>query len=186
MKKTLILAGFAALMLSSTTVFAQEAKSDVKPQLKNTKIEKKCDKKRTQRPSIDEKLKLTEEQKKQAHDLRMQGHEKIKPVMEKTKAKYDELKAIMGSDLSIDEKNQKINALEKELLALKQEARKIRTENMKEFEAILTPEQKTEFDRIKKEAAERHKQHVEKMKNMKKQGPKPSPYGCKKCPKADK
>lgn len=181
MKKTLILASVAALMLSSTAVFAQEEKADVKPQLKNTNIEKKFDKKRPQRPSLDEELKLTEEQKKQAHDLRMQGHEKIKPVMEKTKAKYDELKAIMGSDLSIDEKNQKINALEKELLALKQEARKIRTENMKDFEAILTAEQKAEFERVKKEAAERHKKHMEKMKQ---QGPKQN--GCKKCPKAGK
>lgn len=182
MKKTLILASVAALMLSSTAVFAEDAKLDVKSTTKNTNIEKKFNKKRPQRPNLDEVLKLTDEQKKKAHDLRMQGHEKIKPVMEKTKAKYDELKAVMGSDLSIDDKNKKINTLEKELLSLKQEARKIRTENMKAFEAILTPEQKAEFDKIKKDAADRHKKHME---QMKKQGPKPYPNKCKNCPKAD-
>lgn len=182
MKKTLILASVAALMLSSTAVFAEDIKTDVKSTIKNTNIEKKFDKKRQQRPNIDDKLKLSEEQKKKAHDLRMQGHEKIKPVMQKMKAKHDELKSVMDSDLTIDAKNKKINTLEKELLALKQEARKIRTENMKAFEAILTPEQKAEFDKIKKDAADRHKKHME---QLKKQGPKPYPNKCKNCPKAD-
>ena len=181
MKKTLILASVAALMLSSTAVFAEDAKTDVKSTIKSTNIEKKFDKKR-QRPNLDDKLKLSEEQKKKAHDLRMQGHEKIKPVMQKMKAKHDELKSVMDSDLTIDAKNKKINTLEKELLALKQEARKIRTENMKAFEAILTPEQKAEFDKIKKDAADRHKKHME---QMKKQSVKPNSNKCKNCPKVD-
>ena len=79
------------------------------------------------------------------------------PVMEKIKAKHLEIKKIADSDLSDTKKEQKINALERELLALKQQARKIRTENMKEFESILTVEQKAEFEKIKKEGRAKHK-----------------------------
>ena len=110
-------------------------------------------------PNLDERLKLTEEQKKQAHDIRMKGHEKMKPVFEKMMAKRAEIKKVAESDISQDKKDKKITQLKKDMKQLKQEARKIRYENTKEFEAILTPEQKAEFEKIKQEGRERAKQH---------------------------
>lgn len=67
-----------------------------------------------------ERLKLTDEQKKQAEDIRKAGREKIKPLM-------DEMKKV----------RQKMDAA--------------REENMKEFEKILTDEQKAELAKIKAE-----------------------------------
>ena len=159
MKKTLILASVAALMLSTTMAIADTTKTTdniVKKEC-NCKKDQRPNKQKMQRPNLDEKLNLTEEQKKQAHDIRMQGHEKIKPIVEKMKAKHAEIKKIAESNLSDTQKEKKINKLEKDLLELKQQARKIRTENMKEFETILTPEQKTEFEKLKKEGRAKHK-----------------------------
>lgn len=59
------------------------------------------------------KLKLTDEQKAQAHKIHQEGREQMKKMHE--------------------------------------EMQKLRKENMAEFEKILTPEQKAEFDKIKAE-----------------------------------
>ncbi len=67
-----------------------------------------------------ERLKLTDEQKKQAEEIRKAGREKVKPLM-------DEMKQI----------REKMDA--------------VRAENMKEFEKILSDEQKTELEKIKAE-----------------------------------
>lgn len=75
------------------------------------------------------------------------------------KAKKEQIREIKKSDLSQEQKAKKIEPLKKDLKKLKQEARKIRMENTKEFEAILTPEQKAEFEKIKQEGRERAKQH---------------------------
>ncbi len=94
--------------------------------------------------------------KQKAHEIRMNGHQKIRPVIEKIKAKKAEIKAVEMSKLPQAEKDKKIATLKEELKPLKQEARKIRTENTKEFEAILTPEQKVKFENFKKEHKNRH------------------------------
>ena len=179
MKKSLILASVAALMLSSTMCYANNTPT-LKANNNTTKIPQcNCQKKqlppqKAQRPSLDEKLKLTDEQKKQAHDIRMKGHEKMKPVMQKMKAKHKELNEVINSNLNETKKEQKINAIERELLDLKQQARKIRTENMKEFESILTAEQKTAFEKIKQEGREKHKMRKH---HCPKKGFGPAPFG---------
>ena len=179
MKKTLFIAGMAAAILMSTSMSfaATTASTDAKAK---TTCEKKLPPKHGEfkgprhhkgdkankpaRPNLDERLKLTEEQKKQAHDIRMDGHKKMKPVFDKMMAKKAEMKKVAESDLSQDKKDKKMASLKKDMKQLKQEARKIRMENTKQFEAILTPEQKAEFDKIKQEGRERAKQH-----HMKKQ-----------------
>ena len=55
------------------------------------------------------------------------------------------IKIAQDQKLSDEQKTKKINALEIDILKLKQEARKIRMENTKEFESILTADQKAEF-----------------------------------------
>lgn len=69
----------------------------------------------------------------------------------------------MAKDLNLTEEQQKqaekiradgqekINPLMKEMRKIRLEIDKIRKENMAEFEKILTPDQKTKFDQIKKD-----------------------------------
>ncbi len=171
MKKQLIIAGIAAaMMLSTSMTFANTATDNTTP--KKPTCNCKCNKQKPPkmaRPSLDEQLQLTEEQKAKAHEIRMKGHEQIKPVIEKMKAKHQEIKEVAKSTLSQDKKDKKIAELKKEMKALKQEARKIRTENTKEFEAILTPEQKAKFEKIKKDARAKHKAMMKKGKRPNKE-----------------
>ncbi len=159
MKKQLIIAGIAAaMMLSTSMTFADTATDNTTPKKPtcNCKYNKQKPPKMA-RPSLDEQLQLTEEQKAKAHEIRMKGHEQIKPVIEKMKAKRQEIKEVAQSSLSQDKKDKKIAELKKDIKVLKQEARKIRTENTKEFESILTPEQKAQFEKIKQDARAKHK-----------------------------
>ena len=114
----------------------------------------------------------------------MDGHKKIKPVMEKIKAKKMEAKAINeDANLSAEAKAQKLAPIKADIRKLKQEARKIRQENTKEFEAILTPEQKAEFEKIKQEGREKFKKQHQKGKYNKQ---KHNNKGCSNCKKLQK
>lgn len=162
MKKTLILAGITTFLLSSSMVMAATVESagcPVKAQCPQTKEFKRPPHKG---PNMDELLKLTEEQKVQAKAIRMKGHEKMKPVFEQIRAKKQEAQAVKLSRIAVAAQEEKLAQIEKEIKALKQEARKIRQENTKEFEAILTPEQKTEFAKIKEEGRKNFKKHHKK------------------------
>lgn len=172
MKKSLIIASMAAsILLTTSLAFADTAtevkcdkqKSEVTKQLPSKNCPKgfKCKKEyKIKRQTLDERLNLTEEQKKQAFEIRMEGHKKIKPIFEKIKNKKAEIKTIVeDTKLSESQKEKKINAIEIEIVKLKQEARKVRFENTKQFEAILTQEQKAEFKKIKEEGKKFHRMH---------------------------
>ena len=80
----------------------------------------------------------------------MKGHDKIKPVMEKMKTKNAEIRKIKeDTTLTEEQKAKKIEPLKADIKKLKLQAKTIRQDNMKEFEAILTPDQKTKFEQIK-------------------------------------
>lgn len=177
MKKNLLIAGIAALLLSTTVSYADTDNLEQSLPKKPT-CTCDCHKKqppRMQKPNFDERLKLTDEQKKQAKEIRMKGHEKIKPVMEQIKTKHEEIKKVANSDISKAKKEKQIKALKQDIQKLKQQARTIRNENTKEFEAILTDEQKAEFTKIKEEAKAKYaemkkRQHPPKKHNF---GPRP-------------
>lgn len=57
----------------------------------------------------------------------------------------------------------KIEPLMDEMRKTREEMDKIRRDNMAEFEKILTPEQKTKFDNMKKEQHEQFEKHHKKM-----------------------
>lgn len=161
MKKSLILAGICTFLLSSTMSVALASDTAEKAPC-NCKKEFNKEMKRPPHkgPNLDEHLNLTEEQKLKAKELRMKGHEKIKPTFEQIKAKKMEIESVKLSKITAAEQEKKIAVLESDIKKLKTEARKIREENMKEFEAILTAEQKTEFEKIKKEGKDNfHKHH---------------------------
>ncbi len=169
MKKTLVLAGITAFLLSSTMSIAQAAENastaPQKPAQTECQKQKRPDFKRPPHkgPNLDEQLNLTEAQKQQAKQIRMNGHEKIKPTMEKMKAKHEEIKKIKeDTTLTQEEKAKKIEPLKADLKKLKLEAKTIRQDNMKEFEAILTADQKTKFEQIKKDGREKFKKEHKK------------------------
>ncbi len=170
MKKSLVLAAIATMILSQSISYA--ATTPAADQQPNAKTEqtKVCPKKMPERPKLDDRLNLTEEQRQKAHEIRMKGHEQIKPVFEQIKAKKQEIKEIKMSNLSEEKKQKKIEPLKNDLRKLKTEVRKIHEENMKEFEAILTPEQKAEFEKIKQQGRENFKKHHKRHHHPMKQG----------------
>jgi len=102
------------------------------------------------------KLNLTEAQKAQAKEIRMKGHEQIKPVIEQIKLKKQEIRAVRMSKISAQEQERKIKELKAQIKPLKIKADKLRKQNLKEFEDILTPAQKATLEEMKKNAPRPH------------------------------
>lgn len=177
MKKLLLVASAIAL-LSTTTVFADEAVDPYKPQtlpapLENTiKIKMpdsvaqqnvKTDVKKAPRFDVnkfEDELGLTDAQKAQAKEIREKAKESSKGIFEQIKTKKAEIKE------------------------LKNQLKEIRVQSKKDFEAILTEDQLKKLETIRQE----RKQQFEKAKksqNLHKKGE--MKKGCKvKCKKDKK
>ena len=162
MKKVLILAALVAF--TGSVVMAEEAVT--KPDCPKPPCKVKLDKVPPKhKVDFDKKLKLTDEQKAQAKELRQKGHEQMKPIMDQSMAKRKELKAAI--DANKDYKT--IETLKNEIKELDKQAHEIRKQNMKDFESILTKKQKKELEKIKKEGRKKFEQAH---KNMPPRGPK--------------
>ncbi len=109
--------------------------------------------------AFEQKLGLTEVQKLKAKELRKAGHEKMKPVMGQIKAKKQEAEAIRSSKLTVQEQEEKLTVIDKDLAELKKQARDIKKQNMKDFEAILTKDQKKTLKNMKKEGRKNFEEH---------------------------
>lgn len=162
MKKVLILAALvaftgAAVMAEETVTTPDCPKPPCKVKLDKMPPKHKVD--------FDKKLKLTDEQKAQAEELRKQGREKIKPLMDQSMAKRKEIKAAI--DANKDYKT--VEKLKGELHEIDKQVHEVRMQNMKDFESILTKKQKKELDKIKKEGRKKFEQAH---KNMPPRGPK--------------
>lgn len=101
--------------------------------------------------AFEQKLGLTEVQKLKAKELRKEGHAKMMPVMEQIKTKKREAEAIRNSKLNVQEQEEKLAVIDNDLAALKKQAKEIKKQNMKDFESILTREQKKTLKNMKKE-----------------------------------
>ena len=106
---------------------------------------------RAHEQAFEQKLGLTEVQKLKARELRKAGHEKMKPVIDQIRAKKQEAEAIRNSKLTVQEQEEKLTVIDKDLAELKKQARDIKKQNMKDFEAILTKDQKKTLKNMKKE-----------------------------------
>lgn len=166
MKKVLILASLIAF--TGLNVMAAEAEVKEPPKAPDcaAKLHKMPPKPQV---DFDKKLKLTEEQKAQAKELRQKGHEQMKPIMEQTFAKRKELKAAI--DANKDYKT--VENIKIELRELDKKAHEIRKQNMKDFENILTNKQKKELEKIKQEGRKKFEQE------HKNRPPKPFCQDCK-------
>lgn len=149
MKKFLILV--AVVCMSFIDVNAADSSNTV------SEVQKKSVNVRLQREAAFEKrLNLTEEQKAKAKDIRVKGHEKLKPVIEEIKAKKQEAKMVKMSRIAVQVQEERLDAIDKELKVLEKRAHDLRKQNMKEFESILTREQKKTLKQMKKEGRQRY------------------------------
>ena len=164
MKKTLILASVLALTMSSvwateftkTTATVETTTKQEAPQKPANVSEK------PKRPEseFEKRLKLTDEQKQKAKELRRNSHKEIKPIMEQMKLKHEEIEAVKLTKLAPQAQEEKIQSLKAEMMELHKKAHEIRMNNMKEFEALLTKTQLKELKKIKDEGRKRYeKEH---------------------------
>lgn len=121
---------------------------------------------------IDKELKITADQKKQIEQLRQTTHEEMKPLMEQMRTEGEKYRALKEKGASEAE----LKAQKDKMKPLFEQAQKSRMEHMQKFEAILTSEQKTKFEKIKAE----NKKNFEKRKFNHKHGDRPfgePPFG---------
>lgn len=117
---------------------------------------------------IDKRLALTAEQKQKLEKNKEKDLKKIKPIMEKMKSDREQLHKIYSdTTLDTEQKAKKAEAIKRDLKKQHTLAEECRKENMKNFESVLTKEQKEEFAKIKKEQKaemEKRKAEFEKIK----------------------
>ena len=109
-----------AIAFSSNLAMADEATKNDKPVAPVAGEFQKRPPIESKKIDFDKRLKLTDEQKKQAKDIRMKGHDQLKPIMEKTKAVNDKLFALKNNTkLTEQEKRDQFHKLMKEKQILK-------------------------------------------------------------------
>ena len=151
MKKNIFLVTFIFL-ISSISVLATEAVT--KPALNN--IKPNIVSHREREKAFESRLKLTEEQKIKAKEIRISGHEKIKPVIEQIISKKQEAKMVKMSRIAVEVQEERLKVIDAELKVLEKKAHNIRKANMKEFESILTREQKKILKQMKNEGRKKY------------------------------
>lgn len=141
------------LMISFLRVDANEGVSN-SPDLRSDIIKMKMQRE----AAFEKRLGLTDAQKAKARELRINSHEKMKPIMEQIFAKKQELKMVKMSRMAVQMQEEKITLIEAELKVLEKKAKEIRKLNMKQFESILTREQRKILKQMKKEGRKRYQE----------------------------
>lgn len=149
--KKLALIMCAACILAGSAVSAEETCTKANEGIKNPPSKEEMMNRRKAHEAFEQKLGLTEEQKVKAKELRIQGREKMQPVMEEIKLKKQEAKMVKLSRMAVQAQEEKLAEIDKELAVLEKKAKEIRQQNMKDFEAILTKDQKKILNNMKKE-----------------------------------
>ncbi|MCK7483753.1 MAG: Spy/CpxP family protein refolding chaperone [Candidatus Moduliflexus flocculans] len=116
---------------------------------------------------LGKELNLTQEQQQKAAEMREKSRTAIKPLVDQLKDERQKLK-------ELKEKNapeQEIKAQQQKVMELMSKVKAVHEQNLSGFEGILTPEQKTKFQEIKKEKHEKmQEKRQERMNNMKNKG----------------
>ena len=156
MTKLVILA--CTLCLMSTAVFAAE-NNFPKPDHKNPPSKEEIMKiRKTREAAFEQKLGLTEAQKAKAKELRIKGHKEMKPIIDEIKNKKKEAEMVKMSRIAGWVQEERLNELDKDIKNLEKKANAIRKKNMKEFESILTKDQKKILEEMKKEGRQKFEQ----------------------------
>ena len=166
MKKFLIIACVACVLAGAANATEPIAKEDLakngigveKQVPKMPPPEQMCKVKKAHEKAFEQKLQLTEVQKLKARELRKNGHAKIKPLIDDIRAKKQEAEMIRNSKLTVEAQEEKLTVIDKEIADLEKQVKVIRKQNMKEFENILTKEQKKTLKNMKKEGRQKFEQ----------------------------
>lgn len=162
MKKLAILC--TTLCVFATSVNAVEAnkpmpisETNKKPAIEKPQFPKEHKQKfkKNREEAFEQKLGLTEVQKLKARQLREQSHANLAPVMQQIKDKKQEAEMIRRSRMAVQMQEEKLAVIDKELATLEKQAKEIRKKNMKDFESILTREQRKTLKNMKKEGRKR-------------------------------
>lgn len=121
--------------------------------------EQLLERRKAREAAFEQKLGLTEAQKIKAKELRAQGREKMKPVMDEIRAKKQEAKMVKMSRMAVQMQEEKLAVIDKELKVLEKKARAIKKQNMRDFESILTLEQRRILKQMKKDGRRNFEQH---------------------------
>lgn len=159
MKKTLLLATLLTLGATTMAWAGPQGCPVCGPQGAQTFGPSQCGMQRPEncvkppKGDIEKKLKLTDEQKNRARQLRMQGRAQMEPIMNSIRTKIEQKEVIKHSkDMKTEAKLNQIEKLNNEINALHRQAHDLRLKNERDFEAILTVKQKKELDKIKTNA----------------------------------
>ena len=134
-----------ACILAGSGVIAAETTGAPNEGIKNPPSKEEImNRRKAHEAAFEQKLGLTEAQKIKARELRIQGRQKIK-------AKKQEARMVKMSRIAVQMQEEKLAQIDKELAVLEKKANEIRKQNMKDFEAILTKDQKKILKNMKKE-----------------------------------
>lgn len=123
-----------------------------KPKYPVTKEQDKIDK------MLETRLNLTTEQINYLKKVKPKNRKEIENAIKKMELKRDEIRNVYLLGLPRFQTDIRTAPLKAELVILKQNTDKLKENHRKDFENILTPEQKTEFEKIKKELANKKMQ----------------------------
>lgn len=109
------------------------------------------------------KLNLTDAQKEQMDNIRKESRTKIKPIKKEIHNYYNQVWEIKEDDsLTKEQKFAKMQPIFENIRTLEKRANEIRKSDMEQFEKLLTPKQKAEFEKFKK--AHKHHRDIKKHK----------------------
>ena len=150
MKKLALIICTISILLGAELAVSAATENNIPAKQPPTK-EEIMQHRKARQAAFEQRLGLTEVQKAKARELRIEGRAKMKPVMDEIKLKKQEAKMVKLSRISVQMQEEKLAAIDKELQVLEKKANEIRKQNMKDFEAILTREQKKILKQMKKE-----------------------------------
>ena len=101
------------------------------------------------------RLNLDDKQVEQLKKIRVQHKKQMDKIVKKMQEKHDEIRSIYYLGIPKFQTEIKSAPHKTQLIILKQEADKLRQENRKTFENMLTKEQKIEFEKLRKELREK-------------------------------
>ena len=139
---------FVLLSILCFTMITAQATEQAKPApQQDAKVQAKMHREN----AFEKRLELTEVQKLKARQIRQSGHEKLYPIMVDIKMKKQEAEMIRRSRMAVQMQEEQLAVIDKDLKVLEKKAQEIRKANMKEFESILTWQQKRILKQMKKE-----------------------------------
>lgn len=100
---------------------------------------------------LEERLNLTDEQIKYLKSNRQKKLKEMEKIISKMETTHKKIRNIYMLGIPKYQADIKSSPYKMELVLLKQNADLIRAQNRKNFEAILTPEQKTELKKVRQE-----------------------------------